>query len=265
MVRHLGLAVHLAQQFGYRQEELLDVIQHAAIGLMTAVEKYDPERGYTFSTYARWWIKATIQRGRQNTGAIIRKTSHQLTLEHRIKRQWAEFEQHHDRPPSFDELVSATSLSRRQLTEVIEHLHLDTVSYEEITAETDGRRGRQFTDRRFLSPELTYLGQMAYHEQRHQLIELKQLAILTNRPRDATMWVMYHGDGRCSITLKTVAQRYGIKRSRAQQVIIGVWSRLYAHGVTPELNSRELIIRRHRLSELAELLDIEHHDPFVGD
>ena len=110
---NLRLVVHLATRW-YRHGSSLsrnDLIQEGNLGLMRAVDKFDPERGYKFSTYATWWIRQSINRAQADQARTVRVPGHMQEALAKIRVATSEFTARERRRPTQDELVEATGLS----------------------------------------------------------------------------------------------------------------------------------------------------------
>lgn len=204
--KYVGVLTHM---------ELMDLVQEGNIGLMTAARKFDPTRGYKFSTYAFWWIKQSMSRAITAKERVIRLPGKVADLANGWNRKVRELSQTLQRMPTLEEIAEAFDVSMEEVYTYINRGQC-VVSLDKVTMEGDGSSILDLVVDP-LDPDGAEAMEKTEHQEMKMALETA-LGVLT--PKEQSFVRRKWGIG-CGVeeTYVDIARDYGVSRERVRQVV----------------------------------------------
>ncbi len=211
---NLRLVIAVARKYSSGPMALIDLIQEGNMGLMKAVDRFDPDRGYRFSTYAAWWIRHAVSRAAADKSRTVRLPVHFIEAYQQLLRIRKDLQLQLGRNPSLDEVADTMGITRKKADRIQSYLQEGALS---LDRPVNGEDARSFLD--MLEDPETSSGICAQviHQKENELSMQALSDALTPMEREIIVLRFGLGDVE-ACTLKEIGRRFSLSRERIRQI-----------------------------------------------
>jgi RNA polymerase primary sigma factor len=208
---NLRFVISVAKQFVHQGVALEDLIMEGNIGLINAIDKFDPTRGFKLSTYAVWWIRQSILQSLAEKGRAVRMPLNQVGLHMRVRRAAQTFLQTHERPPMPDELAELLGLPEEKVKEVMNNAAVEFSIDKPISDDSEMSYADTLESSTPASDTIVQQESLCTDIQRWLMV------LENDRARDI-MQRSFGLNGMAIMSLEELAAKYRLSRERVRQI-----------------------------------------------
>lgn len=209
---NIGFVISIAKQYTGKGLDMDDLVNEGNLGLIRAAEKFDESRGYSFQSYAVWWIRQSIQQAIAEQSRIVSMPPREVSAVNRINRLRAAFEQENERRPNINEIAEAANITEHQVKRTMKTAGNRSVS---VDAPFSGSNPTTLLDLMASDGDDAKTDRQVLVEAIRNDIR-EALKCLSERERKVLS--AFYGIGEPEMTFAEIGARYGMTRERARQI-----------------------------------------------